>query len=243
MTQPRALAIRRAQRGEVTADMHVAWARRRIHGSGLLDQRRPNQFCRDGAVGGDPGCQLRPGFCDLSLWPQPGRAFEVLAIAAQPLVTPCKWRPAAITHRPSHTRDLRRADQKPRPSAPVGRLQAGLLEVPRRINRKRTYPWRFPPSICVSCWKLACHFGHQTHRWNPKMAPFIFGARNNIHIIDLAQTMPLLHQALVKVSDVVAERRPRAVRRHQAPGLRGDRRSRQALAPSTSSTIAGSAAR
>ena len=48
------------------------------------------------------------------------------------------------------------------------------------------------------------HFGHQSHRWNPKMAPFIFGARNNIHIIDLAQTVPLLHQALVKVADVVA---------------------------------------
>ena len=50
------------------------------------------------------------------------------------------------------------------------------------------------------------HFGHQSHRWNPKMAPFIFGARNNIHIIDLAQTVPLLHQALVKVSEVVAAR-------------------------------------
>jgi small subunit ribosomal protein S2 len=50
------------------------------------------------------------------------------------------------------------------------------------------------------------HFGHQSHRWNPKMAPYIFGSRNNIHIIDLAQTVPLLHQALVKVSDVVAQR-------------------------------------
>ena len=48
------------------------------------------------------------------------------------------------------------------------------------------------------------HFGHQSHRWNPKMAPFIFGARNNIHIIDLTQTTPLLHQALVKISDTVA---------------------------------------
>lgn len=48
------------------------------------------------------------------------------------------------------------------------------------------------------------HFGHQTHRWNPKMAPFIYGERNNIHIIDLTQTVPLLHQALVKVSDTVA---------------------------------------
>jgi small subunit ribosomal protein S2 len=48
------------------------------------------------------------------------------------------------------------------------------------------------------------HFGHQAHRWNPKMAPFIFGARNNIHIIDLTQTTPMLHQALVKISDTVA---------------------------------------
>jgi small subunit ribosomal protein S2 len=48
------------------------------------------------------------------------------------------------------------------------------------------------------------HFGHQKHRWNPKMAPYIYGVRNNIHIIDLAQTVPMLHQALVAVSDVVA---------------------------------------
>ena len=49
------------------------------------------------------------------------------------------------------------------------------------------------------------HFGHQKHRWNPKMAEFIFGTRNNIHIIDLAQTVPLLHQALKAVSDTVAK--------------------------------------
>jgi small subunit ribosomal protein S2 len=49
------------------------------------------------------------------------------------------------------------------------------------------------------------HFGHQTHRWNPKMAPYIYGSRNNIHIIDLTQTVPLLHQALLAVSDVVAK--------------------------------------
>ena len=49
------------------------------------------------------------------------------------------------------------------------------------------------------------HFGHQSHRWNPKMAPYIYGARNSIHIIDLAQTVPLLHQALKLVSDTVAK--------------------------------------
>jgi len=46
------------------------------------------------------------------------------------------------------------------------------------------------------------HFGHQKHRWNPKMEPFIFGVRNNIHILDLSQTIPLLHRALTAVRDV-----------------------------------------
>ena len=49
------------------------------------------------------------------------------------------------------------------------------------------------------------HFGHQAHRWNPKMANFIFGTRNNIHIIDLAQSVPMLHRALTAVSDTVAK--------------------------------------
>lgn len=48
------------------------------------------------------------------------------------------------------------------------------------------------------------HFGHQTHRWNPKMKPYIFGDRNNVHIIDLSQTVPMLSQALQIVSDTVA---------------------------------------
>jgi small subunit ribosomal protein S2 len=49
------------------------------------------------------------------------------------------------------------------------------------------------------------HFGHQAHRWNPKMGNYIFGVRNNIHIIDLAQSVPMLHQALQAVSDTVAK--------------------------------------
>lgn len=52
--------------------------------------------------------------------------------------------------------------------------------------------------------EAGAHFGHQTHRWNPKMERFIFGSRANVHIIDLSQTMPLLHQALVKVREVAA---------------------------------------
>ena len=48
------------------------------------------------------------------------------------------------------------------------------------------------------------HFGHQTRRWNPKMRPYLFGARNGVHVIDLEQTVPLLHQALVALRDVAA---------------------------------------
>ncbi|TYC58608.1 30S ribosomal protein S2 [Rhodobacterales bacterium] len=48
------------------------------------------------------------------------------------------------------------------------------------------------------------HFGHQKHRWNPRMGQFIFGVRNDVHIMDLSQTVPLLHQALKAVSDTVA---------------------------------------
>ncbi len=53
--------------------------------------------------------------------------------------------------------------------------------------------------------EAGAHFGHQSHRWNPKMAPYIYGARNSIHIIDLAQTVPLMHQALKVVSDAVSK--------------------------------------
>jgi small subunit ribosomal protein S2 len=48
------------------------------------------------------------------------------------------------------------------------------------------------------------HFGHHTRRWNPKMAPYIFGVRNGIHIIDLEQSVPLLRQGLEAIREVVA---------------------------------------
>ncbi len=53
--------------------------------------------------------------------------------------------------------------------------------------------------------EAGAHFGHQAHRWNPKMGEFIFGTRNNIHIIDLAQSVPMLHKALEAVSETVAK--------------------------------------
>ncbi|MCP5372875.1 MAG: 30S ribosomal protein S2 [Hyphomicrobiales bacterium] len=48
------------------------------------------------------------------------------------------------------------------------------------------------------------HFGHSTRRWNPRMAPFLFGDRNGIHIIDLQQTVPMLHRGMQVVRDVAA---------------------------------------
>jgi small subunit ribosomal protein S2 len=52
--------------------------------------------------------------------------------------------------------------------------------------------------------EAGAHFGHQSHRWNPKMESYIFGIRNGVHIIDLGQTVPLLHRGLQAVSDTVA---------------------------------------
>jgi len=52
--------------------------------------------------------------------------------------------------------------------------------------------------------ETGAHFGHQTHRWNPKMKPYLFGDRNGVHIIDLSQTVPLFARALEFVSSSVA---------------------------------------
>jgi small subunit ribosomal protein S2 len=52
--------------------------------------------------------------------------------------------------------------------------------------------------------EAGAHFGHQTHRWNPKMKPYIFGDRNGVHIIDLSQTVPLFARALDFVQQSVA---------------------------------------
>lgn len=48
------------------------------------------------------------------------------------------------------------------------------------------------------------HFGHRTHRWNPKLAPYIYGSRNGIHIIDLQQTVPMMYRALGMLRTTVA---------------------------------------
>ena len=62
------------------------------------------------------------------------------------------------------------------------------------------------------------HFGHQTRRWNPKMAQYIFTERNGIYIIDLQKTVRKIDEAYMFVRDVALERQVHPVRRHQEAG-------------------------
>jgi small subunit ribosomal protein S2 len=75
----------------------------------------------------------------------------------------------------------------------------------RRGSTGKEFAVSLPDFTMRQLLESGAHFGHQSHRWNPKMAPYIFGVRNSIHIIDLAQSVPLLHQALKVVSDTVAK--------------------------------------
>jgi small subunit ribosomal protein S2 len=63
------------------------------------------------------------------------------------------------------------------------------------------------------------HFGHSTRRWNPRMKPFIFGERNKIHILDLQQTVPMLHAALKALSDVTSRGAEYCLSEQSAPRL------------------------
>lgn len=62
----------------------------------------------------------------------------------------------------------------------------------------------FPTFTMRQLLEAGVHFGHQTRRWKPAMAPYIFGVRNGVHILDLTQTVPMLHRALMALRDVVA---------------------------------------
>ncbi|MBQ74858.1 MAG: 30S ribosomal protein S2, partial [Gammaproteobacteria bacterium] len=74
--------------------------------------------------------------------------------------------------------------------------------------------WRPNPNIGVCMTSVSmrdlleagAHFGHQTRYWNPKMNEYIFGARNNIHIINLEKTVPALDEAVEYVQSIVSKR-------------------------------------
>jgi small subunit ribosomal protein S2 len=68
----------------------------------------------------------------------------------------------------------------------------------------RSFTMSLPSFSMRQMLEAGVHFGHSTRRWNPRMKPFIFGERNKIHILDLQQTVPMLHAALKALSDVTS---------------------------------------
>src|SRR6202008_3682702 len=83
-----------------------------------------------------------------------------------------------------------------RPVAQVG-SQSSAADKPEKIMALPDFSMR-------QLLEAGVHFAHQAHRWNPKMGSYIFGTRNNIHIVDLAQSVPMLHRALQAVRETVA---------------------------------------
>jgi len=79
---------------------------------------------------------------------------------------------------------------------PVPQRQiSARFQLPRGETGKES-PMAAPVVTMQQLIEAGAHFGHQTHRWNPRMKPYIFGARNGIHILDLSQTVPLMARAL-----------------------------------------------
>ena len=81
---------------------------------------------------------------------------------------------------------------------------AGAPIFPAAAQPEKGLTMPIPTASMRQLLEAGVHFGHHTRRWNPKMAPYIFGVRNGIHIIDLEQTEPMLHQGLQAIRDVVA---------------------------------------
>src|SRR5689334_23896762 len=98
--------------------------------------------------------------------------------------------------------DLRGANSQVRHSH---RCRCGISArfQPVRGTTGKEIPMAAPTVSMQQLIEAGAHFGHQTHRWNPRMKPYIFGARNGIHIIDLSQTVPLMARALDFVSATV----------------------------------------
>src|ERR1700712_1446404 len=78
----------------------------------------------------------------------------------------------------------------------AARALAQAVPALQRFNRVRRIIMAAPSVSMQALLDAGAHFGHQTHRWNPKMKPYIFGERNGVHILDLSQTVPLLARSL-----------------------------------------------
>lgn len=80
----------------------------------------------------------------------------------------------------------------------------GLSDAAEVQPEQDVQPMTMPTFTMRQLLESGVHFGHSTRRWNPKMGPYLFGVRNGIHVIDLEQTVPMLHRSLIAVRDVVA---------------------------------------
>jgi len=78
-------------------------------------------------------------------------------------------------------------------------------ESPAKAQTGKEMDMALPDFSMRQLLEAGVHYGHQTQRWNPRMAPFIYGERNGIHIFDLTQTVPMLDQALQVIRDTVAK--------------------------------------
>src|SRR5438477_3867016 len=87
-------------------------------------------------------------------------------------------------------------------SASSASLEAPIVPCGGTTGKDRTMA--LPDFTMRGLLEAGVHFGHHTRRWNPKMAPYIFGVRNGVHIVDLEQTVPLLYRAMNQVRDTVA---------------------------------------
>ena len=89
----------------------------------------------------------------------------------------------------------------------VVRSGAVISQSLRRFNRKRKgyINMTLPTFTLRQMVEAGVHFGHHARRWNPQMAPYIYGKKDNIHIIDLQKTYPMLYTALNAVREVVAQ--------------------------------------
>jgi small subunit ribosomal protein S2 len=75
---------------------------------------------------------------------------------------------------------------------------------PDHWKKKGFRPMAMPDVTLRGLLEAGVHFGHHTRRWNPRMSPYIFGVRNQVHILDLQQTVPMMERALRAIRDVVA---------------------------------------
>jgi small subunit ribosomal protein S2 len=72
------------------------------------------------------------------------------------------------------------------------------------LTGKRRENMAMPSFTMRQLLEAGVHYGHHTRRWNPKMSPYIFGIRNGVHIMDLQQSVPMLHQAMEAIRSTVA---------------------------------------